>query len=189
MYMAAIAGAFVVCCCCSSSSSVLAYINGMIPGTPLYAVKKLKGNVKYYMSTGDRHVCKLIYNSLKTNKEKYVNTNYPSLVNSNLSEAERGVIEKIYRMDGKCADTNKVDDYLNAFIETDKKPLHVDISGDCKEIKNSVKNKPFSNSNLYIWDRSKNTFVETAKYIEGKISKTKLERLAKRCIKAGVEIS
>ncbi len=189
MYMAAIAGAFVVCCCCSSSSSVLAYINGMIPGTPLYAVKKLKGNVKYYMSTGDHHVCKLIYNSLKTNKEKYANTNYPSLVNSNLSEAERGVIEKIYRMDGKCADTNKVDDYLNAFVETDKKPLHVDISGDCKEIKNSVKNKPFSNSNLYIWDRSKNTFVETAKYIEGKISKTKLERLAKRCIKAGVEIS
>ena len=186
MYMAAIVGAFVVCCCCSSSSSVLAYINGMIPGTPLYAVKKLKGNVKRYMSTGDPHFCPLIYNSLQTNKEKYANN--PSLVISHISEAERDVIEKIDRMKGQCAYTNKVDDYLNAFIETEKKPLHVDISGDCKELKNSVKNKPFSNKNLYFWDRSKNIFVEGQKYIDGKISKTKLDQVEKRCIKAGVAI-
>jgi len=159
----------------------------MIPGTLLYTVKKLKANVKYYMSTGDRHVCKSIYNSLQINKEKYANNR--SFVISHISEAERDILEKIDRMKGQCTDTNKLDDYLNAFVETEKKPLHVDISGDCKEIKNSVKNKPFSNSSLYIWDRSKNTFVETAKYIEGKISKTKLEQLAKRCIKAGVEIS
>ena len=73
-------------------------------------------------------------------------------------------------------------------IETEKKPLHVDISGDCKELKNSVKNKPFSNKNLYFWDRSKNIFVEGQKYIDGKISKTKLDQVEKRCIKAGVAI-
>ena len=192
MYMAAIAGAFVVCCCCSSSSSVLAYINGMIPGTPLYAVKKLKGMVKSYMSTGDRHFCPSIYNALKTNKEKYANTNYPSLVNSNLSEAERGVLEKIYRVRGECVDTNKVDDYLNAMVETEKKPLHVDISGDCNEIKKTGKSLRRSyfagKEKVYIWDRSKNTFVEGEEYIYGKISKTKLDQLGKRCIKAGVAI-